>query len=246
MWVAFDALFSFCVGETVYYTRVNRSDYRSGSDECPQTPGRLLVLAGLSDLKFHISPQSLRRKGFQPLDCLAVEGPFKTWASGRSRQRINSGGDSRSRGPFAGSGSFSSPWGLKVHQDVSHVHWAAQVFGPQLMNQPVAAGVAGGSVASLASWILWAIDRPLAVPPPGLLTCPVCPELPELDLLFAINLRSLGIGILVGLTAGPLLDVVCIVRHSWRGWVRQRFGSLTRLAAARGGPISTSLIYVQG
>ena len=43
------------------------------------------------------------------------------------------------------------------------------------------------------------------------LDCPLCPELPH-----SLDPFSLGVGILIGLSLGPFLDLLNIARQSWR------------------------------
>ena len=85
-------------------------------------------------------------------------------------------------------------------------------------------GLAGGSFASLLGQALsTAFDAPVHFALPE---CPICPDL-EVD-LGALDFRSVLIGILVGILAGPLLDILSLLRYSWRTWVRNRIASLAR------------------
>ena len=93
--------------------------------------------------------------------------------------------------------------------------------------RPVAAGVAGGSVASVVSSLLWLLDRSgPAIAPPFLPDCPVV----DPKLLGGLDPRSLAIGILIGVASGPILDILCVLRHNWRLWVRARLGLLGQSA----------------
>ena len=86
-------------------------------------------------------------------------------------------------------------------------------------------GLAGGSFASLLGQALsTAFDAPVHFALSA--ECPICPGF-EVD-LGALDFRSVLIGILVGILAGPLLDILSLLRYSWRTWVRNRIASLAR------------------
>ena len=112
--------------------------------------------------------------------------------------------------------------------------------------QPLAAGAAGGGAASLLSALLWLLDRqpvpPALVPGPlpsliaAAADCGDC----WLDWPWDIDPRSLLLGLLIGAAAGPILDILCLLRHSWRAWVRSRLGGIGQ-AARRGGQLYTLL-----
>ena len=91
------------------------------------------------------------------------------------------------------------------------------------MERSLAVGATGGSVSALILQLL-----------SGLITsdhsfdCPVCPTCLENFQLEQLDLPSCLVGLVIGLSLGPLLDVVHLVRQSWRVWLRSRVAALEK------------------
>lgn len=86
------------------------------------------------------------------------------------------------------------------------------------MDRPVALGGAGGVVSSLLFSLLRQVylDLDTQVPIHLPLNCPIeCPEFAWDDINWWVFLAGLG----VGLTAGPLIDLLYILRQRWRRWI---------------------------
>ena len=99
-----------------------------------------------------------------------------------------------------------------------------------MFRRPLALGAAGGSLSSLALRLLTEsvssdVDPSLPVPLPDLsCACPTSLDLPATGL----DLRSLLIGLVVGLSLGPLLELLLVVRHWWTSLIRRQLQSLAR------------------
>ena len=99
-----------------------------------------------------------------------------------------------------------------------------------MLGRPLALGAAGGSLTSLALRLLadsfLSVESPLSVPVPDL-SC-VCPASLELPATSDLDLRSVLLGVLIGLSLGPLLELLLIIRHWWTSLLRHQFHSLAR------------------
>ena len=92
---------------------------------------------------------------------------------------------------------------------------------------PLAIGAASGSLASLALRAVLELSgsEPLAPPSSSLLgldcTCPA-----EGLEFWGFDLRSVGLGILIGVSIGPICEVILLLRWKWVSFLRSRlFGS---------------------
>ena len=93
----------------------------------------------------------------------------------------------------------------------------------------MAVGATSGSVSAL---LLKLLSFVLEADPSLPSDCPVCPSLDVSgDWLERLDIPSLGVGLLLGLSLGPLLDLLHLVRESWRVWLKSR---LVKLAQDRG------------
>ena len=101
-----------------------------------------------------------------------------------------------------------------------------RISGQVWMDRSLTIGATGGTFGALALRLLadFTGTNPSNLPFP--LDCPLCPE-PSL-LSYRLDTFSLLVGICIGLSAGPVLDFLYIVRESWRLWVRERFAALAR------------------
>ena len=96
-------------------------------------------------------------------------------------------------------------------------------FGVKCMDRSLAVGATGGSVSAL---ILKLLAGFIASEPS--FDCPVCPSCLENFQLDQIDLVSCLIGVVLGLSLGPFLDVVYLLRQSWRVWLRTRVAALEK------------------
>lgn len=90
--------------------------------------------------------------------------------------------------------------------------------------RPVAAAVGSGSLTSLAIAVarelLWVdSSQGISVPSPSLPDYPPFRELVASE--WRLDFYSLSLGILVGLSLGPLLDLLFFLRISWTRFVHQ-------------------------
>ena len=115
--------------------------------------------------------------------------------------------------------------------DVHHtVYGSSCRVKTPMFRRPLALGAAGGSLSSLALRLLTesvssVVDPSLPVPLPDLsCACPTSLDLPATGL----DLRSLLIGLVVGLSLGPLLELLLVVRHWWTSLIRRQLQSLAR------------------
>jgi hypothetical protein len=58
--------------------------------------------------------------------------------------------------------------------------------------------------------------------------CPTCPDLTELLHWDQLDLPSLFLGICLGILLGPTLDLLHLVRQSWRVWLQTRVQQLAK------------------
>ena len=61
-------------------------------------------------------------------------------------------------------------------------------------------------------------------------SCPLCPDLADIpiELPERLDLFSILVGLALGLAIGPLLDLLYLLRQTWRVWIRMRLGELAR------------------
>ena len=92
------------------------------------------------------------------------------------------------------------------------------------MDRSVVTAAGTGSLSGLALNLLaQALANPL--PPSGnLLECPVCLDIQVSE----IDLRSLGLGLLLGIAIGPLIDLLYGLKLLWRRAVARWWGSFVR------------------
>ena len=102
-----------------------------------------------------------------------------------------------------------------------------------MVDRPLTLGAAGGSLSAIAwRFLAETLQQSPTLPVP--VECPLCDcECPSLS---ALNLgpldpQSIAIGILIGLLLGPALDLVVVLRASWRWWVRNRLRELASRSA---------------
>eukprot|EP00438_Fugacium_kawagutii_P028528 Skav222525 [mRNA] locus=scaffold2875:50542:57914:+ [translate_table: standard] len=94
------------------------------------------------------------------------------------------------------------------------------------MDRPLAVGAAGGSVSALLlKLVADAISSASAHA--SLLDCPLvdcqCPDISVGDIhLGPLDLKSVVVGVTIGLALGPLLDLFFVLRAAWRNWVTSR------------------------
>lgn len=94
------------------------------------------------------------------------------------------------------------------------------------MDRPLAVGAAGGSVSALVFKLLADAVHSAAVPT-AFLDCPLSDcTCPELDLsgvkLGPWDIKSVLVGVAIGLALGPCLDLLFVLRSAWCHWVRAR------------------------
>ena len=98
------------------------------------------------------------------------------------------------------------------------------------MDRALTVGAASGSFTAIGFRVLSELLRS-SPPLPDCPGCPLCPELPEIPIIELperLDLVSLVIGIVVGLSIGPLLDLLYLLRQTWRAWIRTRLSELAR------------------
>ena len=98
-----------------------------------------------------------------------------------------------------------------------------EIWVQEFMDRSVALGATSGSVSALLlRFISEAFSDPIA-------QCPLCPE--HLDLLQqlswgGLDLPSLLVGLGLGLALGPVLDLISLVRQSWKVWLAGKWQQL--------------------
>ena len=95
------------------------------------------------------------------------------------------------------------------------------------MDRTLTVGAASGSLSAIGFRLISELLRsePTLVIPDCPL-CPSCPDLPELPSLEQLNFYSVVLGILIGVSIGPVLDLLYLARQSWRVWLRTRLSEL--------------------
>ena len=63
--------------------------------------------------------------------------------------------------------------------------------------------------------------------------CPICPECVLSDFLGSpvwehIDPLSLGLGVLLGLLLGPILDLFFLARQAWKAWIKSSLAVLAK------------------
>ena len=112
------------------------------------------------------------------------------------------------------------------------MHFLAQVFGQKIMvDRHLTLGAAGGSFSALLWRLIAEASTPsLQVP---VVDCPLCPscDCPINPIIFLgpLDPTSILVGILLGLAIGPILDLLVLIRATWRWWVRARLRDLVQL-----------------
>ena len=102
------------------------------------------------------------------------------------------------------------------------------ILGQVRMDRTLTVGAASGSISAIGLRLLSELLR--AEPPlvPECPICPICPDLPEVPLLEHLDLSSVLLGVLIGVSLGPLLGLLYLARQSWRVWIRVRLHELAR------------------
>ena len=107
-------------------------------------------------------------------------------------------------------------------------------LGFKYMDRTLAVGATSGSLSALILKLLsGALNSGTSPATP--FECPLCPELPDLLLLgsFQIEPYSLALGLCIGLSIGPLIELLYLLRQTWRVWLQSRLAGLA--AAERPG-----------
>ena len=89
--------------------------------------------------------------------------------------------------------------------------------------RPLALSVASGSISSLLFAVARDLVRGDSLGP--LPTGDFCPVLLPEERTGELDLRSVLVGLLLGLAFGPIIDLLYHLRHSWSRWVRFRICS---------------------
>ena len=86
--------------------------------------------------------------------------------------------------------------------------------------------VAAAGTGSLTGLLLNLVAQALAAPLPAgpLLDCPVCLDIQVSEIVF----RSLGLGLLIEVALGPLIDFQYGIRVLWRSDVSRWWGTIAR------------------
>ncbi len=96
----------------------------------------------------------------------------------------------------------------------------------QGMDRSVAVGATSGSLSAL---LLRFVSEALNREPT--FECPICPQHFEhlLDSLSGnLDPLSLLLGIAIGLSLGPIFDLIFVIRESWKVWVKTRLQNLSQ------------------
>ena len=95
------------------------------------------------------------------------------------------------------------------------------------MDRSLAVGATGGSLSAILFRLLSASLDPTSCPACDFsCDCPLCPDLPSL-VINNLDLFSVAVGVGIGLAAGPLLDLIHLIRQSWAVWLRTRLTQLS-------------------
>ena len=93
------------------------------------------------------------------------------------------------------------------------------------MERTVALGATSGSISALLFRL--AADALAADPQLPSFDCPICPELP-IPIPEQLDGFSLLVGLAIGVSLGPILELLYLLRQSWRCWVQSRLAKLAR------------------
>ena len=95
------------------------------------------------------------------------------------------------------------------------------------MDRTLAVGATSGSLSALIFRLVTGVLNPSIPPPP--FECPVCPELPNVLLLgsWEIEPYSCGLGLLIGLCIGPILEFLYLLRQTWKVWLESKLVKLS-------------------
>ena len=95
------------------------------------------------------------------------------------------------------------------------------------MDRTLAVGATSGSLSALIFRLVTGVLNPSIPPPP--FECPVCPELPNVLLLGAWEIEpySCGLGLLIGLCIGPILEFLYLLRQTWKVWLESKLVKLS-------------------
>lgn len=90
------------------------------------------------------------------------------------------------------------------------------------MERTLAVGATGGSISALILRLLTSlVTEPL---PP--FECPACPLCFDHWQFEQLDLPSVLCGLLLGLLLGPCLDLIQLLRQSWKVWLQTRLRAL--------------------
>ena len=92
-----------------------------------------------------------------------------------------------------------------------------------MAHRPVAIGAASGTLSSLAWRILADTFDPITKVP-EVFECQ-CPAFFP-DFAFDLDLKSLVIGLLIGVALGPILELLLVLRHLWVSVIRRQLVAL--------------------
>lgn len=116
---------------------------------------------------------------------------------------------------------------------------SCSVLGQEWMDRSVAAiGATSGSVSALLLRLL-SEGLSTTVPFPD---CPICPDCALTELLASpvfekLDIPSLGLGLIIGLLLGPLLDICFLARQAWRAWIRNQLSAVAAAQHRRAEPL---------
>ena len=92
------------------------------------------------------------------------------------------------------------------------------------MEKPLAVGAASGSLSAVLIQLLSGLAS--VDPIVGCPDCPVCVE--QLLRWEAVDIPSLIAGLLLGLCIGPVLDLLQLLRQSWKVWLQSKLVALEK------------------
>ena len=92
------------------------------------------------------------------------------------------------------------------------------------MDRSVAIGATSGSLSALILRLVSELSSSAGAP----FECPICPELDFSHLIGDLDPFSLLVGLCLGIAVGPTFDLLHLIRHTWRVWIRSRLQQLAR------------------
>ena len=105
-----------------------------------------------------------------------------------------------------------------------HAHVQTPEILGQGMDRTLAVGATSGSLSAIILRLLSsALDHNESP-----FECPSCPDLTELLRWEQLDLPSLVLGVFLGVLLGPLLDLLHLVRQSWKVWLQTRIHHLAK------------------